>query len=282
MKTNTLLEGPIGSGKTHALRTIVAAGKELFVLATEPGIDAILGDLPDSKCHWKYIPPGKIPWDIMRRNAEMANKMDAAQLVKMAGINKDQYTQFLDVFSCLADFECDRCGESFGPVDHWDESRCLAVDGLTGISQMSSDLVVGAKPIKSQPEWGIAMNQILVLTNKLCYDTKCNFVLISHIERDRDELSGRSQIRVATLGNKLAPEIPKPFNEVIYARREVDQFFWSTVEPDVDLKVRILPWSDSIKPDFNEIFSLADKMEAEGKKLPTMASTAAEVAEAAA
>ena len=44
MKYNILLVGPIGTGKTTALRSIVEeCNKKLFVIATEPGIENILG-----------------------------------------------------------------------------------------------------------------------------------------------------------------------------------------------------------------------------------------------
>ena len=84
------------------------------------------------------------------------------------------------------------------------------------MSQMAMDLTVGSKPIVTQPEWGAAMNTILRLVRKLCYDTKCTFVFNAHLERQDDELTGGTHKTVSTLGNKLAPEIIKPFDEVIY------------------------------------------------------------------
>lgn len=268
-KINVLVEGPIGSGKTHSLRTIVAAGQELFVIATEPGIASILGDLPQDRCHWAYIPPGSISWEVARANMEKLNSYTMEQLQKMPGINKHEYTQFLDVYDRLANFKCDRCGGEFGPVDEWDESRTIAVDGLTGLSTMAMQLVTGAKPIRSLPEWLAAQTALQTTTDKLCNDTKCNFVLISHVERERDDVTGGNHITVSTLGKSLAPKIIKPFDEIVFARREIEQgkatFHWSTTEPETEQKARILPWSDNLEPDFRQIFDRVKEMEEEAK-----------------
>lgn len=270
MKVNVLLEGPIGTGKTHSLRTVIDAGQELFVLATEPGTASILGDIPCGKgCHWAYVSPGSVSWDIMRSNAEKLSNYSVEQVIRMPGVNKQDYTQFLDLYDKLANFVCDRCGEEFGAVDHWDESRTLAVDGLTGLSTMAMQLLVGAKPVKSLPEWLGAQELIKSIIDKLCHDTKCNFVLLAHVEREKDDVSGRNVITVSTLGKALAPKIPKPFDEVIFTRRDIEgkgvKFFWSTTEPEVDQKARILPWSDSIEPTFENLFNRMKDMEKEGK-----------------
>lgn len=269
MKVNVLVEGPIGTGKTYSLRTIVAAGQELFVVATEPGIASILGDIPCSDgCHWTYIPPGSVPWEVAVKNAEKLNSYSIEQIIKAPSTDKRDYAQLLDVFSALAGFKCDRCGEEFGPVDDWDETRTVAADGLTGLSTMAIQLLVGSKPIKSLPEWLGGQQVLLALINKLCHDTKCNFVLVSHVSRERDEVSGRNLITVSTLGKALAPEIIKPFDEIIFTRRVVSgkdaQFYWSTTEPDVDQKARILPWDDQLEPDFAQIFDKLKEMEEKG------------------
>lgn len=263
MKTNVLLLGEVGSGKTHSLRSVVTSAKmKLFVLATEQGIESLVGpksrggEIPCSEgCHYHYVSPAKDEWDTLISNAKFINTMGMDQLQKMSGMNKTKYSQFIEVLNALCNFKCDRCGEEFGPVDEFEEDCFLAVDGLTGLSQMAMDLTVGAKPIKTQPEWGAAMDTLHRLIKKLTSDLKCSFVLISHITREKDEVSGGSQIMVSTLGNKLAPEIPKPFDEVVLALRDGDEFRWSTTASNTLLKARVLPWSDNISPDFAQFFS---------------------------
>ena len=251
-KYNVLIYGPIGSGKTHSLRSLLDCGHEMFVIATEPGIDKLLGDTDSDRCHWRYIPPASADWDVLQRNAELLSSLSMEALTKMK-FPKDGYTQFFDVVNCCANFKCERTGQEFGAVDSWGPERVLIIDGLSGLSRMAMDLIVGAKPIKSLPEYGVAQDNLLRLINKLLTDTKCSFVLIAHAEREKDEISGGSNLKVSTIGNKLAPEIPKNFDEVVFARREGNKFFWSSIEAGVDTKVRCLPWNSDINPNFSQL-----------------------------
>ena len=112
LKVNALIVGPIGTGKTHSLRTLVEeCGKELFVIATEPGIETILGDLPKDKCHWQYIPQAKTSWQTLIENAEDLNSYSLDVLAKRPSKNKNKYLQFLQVLNALANFTDDRTGE---------------------------------------------------------------------------------------------------------------------------------------------------------------------------
>jgi hypothetical protein len=259
MKYNIMLTGPIGTGKTFSTHTFLEANKELFILSTEPGIEIILAEwekngIDMSHVHYTKVMPASIDWDTLRMNAERTNMMDMTALQKSPALNKSDYKQFIDVYVALANF-IDQHGESFGPVDSWDDSRVLVLDGLSGLSKMSMHLVVGAKPVKTQPEWGCAMGNLQNLIDKLSGDTDCTFVLISHIERQINELTGGSHLTISTLGNKLAPELVKLFDEIVYTRREGSKFSWSTTEMGMDLKSRCLPWSDDITPDFSQMFN---------------------------
>lgn len=263
LKFNALLVGPIGTGKTHSLRTLVKdCGKELFVIATEPGIETILGDLPKDKCHWQYIPQAKTSWQTLIENAEDLNNYTIKTLIDRPSKNKKEYTQFLQVLSALANFTDDRTGEEFGPVDAFGTDRAVALDGMSGLSTMAMDLVVGAKPIVTQPEWGAAMGNLDRLNKKLTSDLECTFVLISHIDREKDEITGGTSLKVSTLGQKLAPEIPKPYDEVILTVRRGADFSWSTTTAGVDLKTRLLPWKEGIPPTFKPLYEALEKKKA--------------------
>lgn len=261
-KANILIEGTIGTGKTTSLLTILTeTDRELFIMATEPGIHTIMTGLTeeqDARLHWHYVPSASTDWDILIENAELVNKlpMDALQKCSM---NRSEYQQFIQVYAGLADFTCQKpncaCGnKSFGPVDSWEADKVLTVDGLSGLNKMSADLTCGAKPIKTQPEWGVMQDNLRRMLDKLTSDTKCSFVLIAHMDRNKDELTGGTYLTVSTLGQKLAPDIPKFFDEVIYAYRQGAKFFWSTTETKTDLKSRILPLTDEITPTFKHFF----------------------------
>lgn len=252
-KYNILIAGQIGTGKTYSVRTLVEAGVETFVLATEPGAERILGDIPCEKgLHLAYVPPATIDWETMIRNAQVINMSSMESLQKMIWPNRSDYNQWLLVLGMLANFKCNRCGNEFGAVDSWDEKRAIVLDGLSNLSKMSRHLTVGAKPIMTLPEWGVAQESIRWLVDKLCNDTKCNFVLFAHLEREKDELTGGTSRKVSTLGNKLAPDLVKPFDEVIMSKHENNKFVWSTAEGDAELKTRCLGWRSDIAPTFTQ------------------------------
>lgn len=255
-KFNVLLEGPIGTGKTHSCRTLIENDlvDKLFILSVEQGIETVMGDMPKDRVHWHYIAPSATDFDTMVKNAQIINSSSMEQLQKMTSPSKREHQQFIDIYKTLSNFKCDRTGEEFGPVDEWGPEYALVIDGLSGVSDMALKLVVGDKPIVSQPEWGVAMKQIRTLLDKCCYDTKSTFVLLAHVTRNRDEVTGGTYITIDTLGQKLAPDIPKPFDEVILTKREQGAFKWSTEQAMTDLKARILPFSDNLEPNFKQLW----------------------------
>lgn len=246
---NVMLCGGTGSGKTHSIRTLVDAGLEVFVLFTEPGME-VLADVPEDKLHWMYIPPASPDFADMIASAEKINKMSFEALTKLPDINKAKYQEFVKVLNGLANFTCDRTGQSYGAVDDWDQSRVLVLDSLTGISIMAMNLVAGSKPVKSMADWGVAIDNLERLLTKLCVDTKCHFVLTTHLERETDEVTGGTSLMASTLGRKLAPKLPRFFSDVIHVKRNADKFVWSTATSNVDLKARNLAIADNIPPSF--------------------------------
>jgi hypothetical protein len=248
-----LLLGATGTGKTYSIRTFLDAGITPFVLATEPGIESTLGDLPPEKCHWHYIAPAASSWEDMIDSAKKINMLDQKALAQMPGINKRKFTQFIDVLTTCNDFVCDRTGESFGDVSTWGPDRVLVIDSLSGLNIMAMNLVVGSKPMKSMPDWGMAMDNLERLIITLTTGTKCYFVLTAHLEREVDEVTGGTTITASTLGRKLAPRIPRFFDDVIMAQREGKTFTWTTTAMNADLKARNLPWDSKLKPTFRQI-----------------------------
>ena len=256
MKHNILLEGTIGTGKTTSLRSIIEeTDKELFICATEPGIETILGDMPEDRCHWQFISPAQIDWETIKTNALLVNSQNADFLQKTPGQNRHEYQQFLDVLACCANFIDDRTGKEFGKIDDFGEDKVFTIDGMSGLSRIVRNLTVGPKIIMSLPEYMLSQETLLTFTDKLCNDLKCNFILTSHIARERDEVTGGNHITIDTIGVKLAPKVIKPFDEIIYAYREGAKFKWSTSEADVDLKSRVLPLSSNLVPGFGQIFN---------------------------
>ena len=247
---NVMLCGTSGAGKTHALRTLLDAGLEVFVLFTEPGME-VLADTPSDRLHWHYVPPASPDFADMITSAEKINTMSIKMLSDLPDINKRKYTEFIDVLTTLSNFKCDRTGQAYGSVDSWGPDRVLVVDSLTGLSLSAMNLVTGSKPVKCLADWGIAIDNLERLLTKLCVDTKCHFVLLSHLEREVDEVTGGTSLMASTLGRKLAPKLPRFFSDVIHVKRSNDgKFVWSTVTANVDTKTRNLARKEDLPPTF--------------------------------
>ncbi len=258
---NVLLEGPTGTGKTYALGTLADSGVELFLLFTESGLETALGYWTDrgfeipSNVHWHVLTRSADSFKTLAQAASDINRLDLSALSKMQDINRAKHNQFIKLLEALSDFPDDRTGSRFGSVDSWGPDRCLAMDSLTGINTCAMSLVVGGKPVKSQSDWGIAMDQVEKLLRQLTDGCRCHFVLTAHVERETDQVLGGVKLMVSTLGQKLAPKISPMFSDVILTVREGDKFSWSTANGQADLKTRNLPIKDHITPDFKQIIS---------------------------
>lgn len=244
-----LLVGSTGSGKTHAVRTLLDAGLEVFCIFTEPGME-VLSDTDPTRLHWHYIPPAAPSWEAMLDSATKINTMSFESLTKQADINKRQYTEFLDLIRSLGNFPDDRTGKTFGPVDAFDSSRALVIDSLSGLNIMALNLVAGSKPVKSMADWGVSMDNLERLITKITVDVPCTVVITAHLEREQDEVTGGVQLMASTLGKKLAPRLPRFFSDVIHCKRDGANFSWSTATSNVDLKARNVPISDKLPTSF--------------------------------
>ena len=267
---NILIEGPTGTGKTHSLGTIAEAGVELFALFTESGLETLLGYWTDrnlpipANVHWHVLDRPQGGFAILADAADRVNQLTLESLSKMIDPNRGKHNQFSTMLRAMVNFKDQRTGKDFGPVDSWGPDKCLAIDSLTGINPIAMSLVVGSKPVKNQSDWGIAQDQIEKLLRQLTDGCKCHIVLTAHVEREMDQVFGGVKITVATLGKALAPKIPPMFSDVVLSYREGTKFFWSTANPQADLKARNLPIADGIQPDFKQIF---DKWKSRGGKI---------------
>ncbi|NOJ26544.1 MAG: hypothetical protein DA330_00830 [Nitrososphaera sp.] len=247
-----ILMGPSGTGKTHSIRTLIDAGITPFVIFTEPGME-VLSDVPVEKLHWKYIPPAATNLQSILDIATKVNKFTFEMLTKMTDADRAKYNQFLEVINTCNNFICDRDGKSYGSADSWGTNRWLVFDSLTGLGKMAMSLVVGGKPTKSMPDWGLAQDMIRKLIDYETTNMRAGFLLIAHIARERDEVTGGTYVTINTLGQKLAPELPLFFSDVILARREGDKFTWSAAETGADTKARNVPLAANLKPSFVQL-----------------------------
>lgn len=256
---NCLLMGPAGTGKTHAIGTLVDAGIEVFYVALEPGLESLLGYWVDrglpvpANLHWHIVKGPDASFAELLDTATKINTMSLEMLSKLQDTNRSKYNQFRSLYEVLNNFVDQRTGQAYGPVDKFDTTRAVAIDGLTGVNTASMLSVIGGKPVRSMPDWGLAQQQVETLLNKLCNNMRCHFILLAHVEREKDEVLGGIKLMVSTLGNKLAPKIPAMFSDVILTVREGDKWKWDTANPMADLKTRNLAVSQNLPPSFKPI-----------------------------
>lgn len=256
---NTLLMGPSGTGKTHSLGTLVDTGIEVFALFNEAGMESLLGYWTDrgkpipANLHWHKLAAPKASFTDLIKSATSINTMNLEALAKMSDPQRSNHNQFITLLEALNNFPDDRTGEKFGPVDQWDQSRVLVIDGMTGINNAAMSLVIGGKPVRNQSDWGVAQGIILNLLRKLTDNCVCHFVLIAHVERETDQVLGGIKLAVSTLGKAIAGQIPAMFSDVILTVREGTEWYWDTANTQADVKTRNLPIAGKQKPNFATI-----------------------------
>lgn len=266
---NVLLEGPAGTGKTHSIGTLVDYDPNLQVhyMAFESGSESLLGYWADSgksipkNLHIYTVKPASAGWSEMADQAKYINTLSYEALKKQTDPNRskyDQYEKFLRTFNEVRE---DNSDTKFGAVDKWGSNRVLVIDGLTGLGEAVMRAVIGGKADRDQKDWGLAQNMLEQLLRKLTSDCVCHFVLMAHVERETDLISGGSKITMSTLGRALAPKIPPMFSDVILTTRNVAQWYWDNANPQADLKFRNLPIGDKNPPNFKPIL---DKWKARG------------------
>ena len=270
--TNTFLMGDVGSGKTTALASFIAAGLKhdlnlkVAAIITEPGgveslVDGMtihapkgMKTLPMDRLFYHYIPPTSEDWSALITMAKQVNIMSYKALAEQkSGMVKEKHRQFLDLLSVCADFS-DQHGVSHGPIDKFDSTWLLVVDSLSGLNNMAKNLHVGLKPAMHMGEWQVAMSTEEAFINQLVASTRCFTCLTGHVEKEMDEVIGKPQYMPGFLGRKLAPKVPRIFSDVILQVRDEAKFGWSTIRRDYSgLKARNVALSDKLQPSFAQI-----------------------------
>jgi len=258
---NCVLMGPAGSGKTHAIGTLVETGIEVFYLGLEPGLESLLGYFTDKgkpvpdNLHWHMLQAPKASFAELSQAATSINTLGLDSLSKMQDPNRSKHNQFITLLTALSDFPDDRTGKKFGSADGWGTDRALVVDSLTGLNRAAMSLVIGNKPVRNQADWGIAQDQVEKILRMLCDNCKCHFILLAHVERETDAVLGGVKIMVSTLGKALAPKIPAMFSDVILTVREGTKWSWDTASSLADVKTRNLTVSAGQQPSFTPIIA---------------------------
>src|SRR5215469_14669453 len=147
MKTNTVIQGFIGAGKSRSLLTLLpewadevgevhrGAGLTTLVLSLEPGfVHTSCGNGCDQGLHTHYHYPADVDWDTIGSYVKLLNSLSLKDVVEMSDPKKRNYTGFAELFNVCKDFTCDTCGRSFGPINSLDDTYAVALDSLSPLS----------------------------------------------------------------------------------------------------------------------------------------------------
>lgn len=269
---NILLEGPTGSGKTYSIGTLVdwasSHSKDVAVLFTESGAESLYGYWTDLG---KPIPLNLFTHTAIPKSLSLSEVIEGAtktgmlsfeSITKMVDPKRGQNNPFLKILSACSKFTDDRTGKDLGAIDSWGSEKIFVIDGLSELSQAAFKMVIGNKPCASMSDYGVAQNNLMNFL-RLCVQCRCTFVLLAHINRETDEITGGTKLMVKAIGKALANEIPQLFSDVIYTVREGTSFYWDTAAANVDTKTRNLPIAGKQVPNFGTIM---DKWSSRGGK----------------
>lgn len=256
-----LLEGPAGTGKTHALGTLVdwaqANGKQVYTLFTENGLETLLGywsdrDLPVPDClHYHSTLTKPISLVQLMKAADDAGKLSYEMLTKMSDPARGGANNaFHMILTACSNFPDDRTGKKFGSVDSWKSGDIFIIDSLSELAMAAFKMIVGAKPTASPSDYGVAQNNLMNFLRLLTQGCACTVVITAHVSRETDEITGGVKLMTKAIGKALANEIPQLFSDVIYTVREGTNFYWDTAAANVDVKSRNLPIAGKQRPDF--------------------------------
>lgn len=261
-----LLEGPAGTGKTYAIGTAVdwaaAHGKDVHVLFTENGLETLRGYWTDkgenvpSNLYYHSVLTRPVALDQLIKAADDCGKFSYEMLTKMVDAKRGGANNaYLKILQSGSNFVDDRTGKSCGNIGEWGLDKIFVIDSLSELANAAFKMIVGAKPTASQPDYGVAQNNLMNFLRFITQGMECTCIITAHVARETDEITGGVKLMTKAIGKALANEIPQLFSDVIYTVREGNRFYWDTAAANVDTKTRNLPIAGKQSPDFGLIMN---------------------------
>jgi hypothetical protein len=125
---------------------------------------------------------------------------------------------------------------------------------MSGLSDMAFALVAGNKPVRGMPDYQVAQNALRMILN-ICVNMRSMFVLITHLDKEQDLVTGAYFATVRTVGQKLGPDLPRLFSDCIRAKRSADKVTWDTADAQSTVVGRHIPAKSGLDPDFHLLVS---------------------------
>jgi len=192
----------------------------------------------------------------LMKSADDVGKLSYELISKMVDSSRGGANNaFYKILSACNDFPDDRTGKKFGAIDSWGTDRVFVIDSLSELSNACMKMVIGAKPTASQPDYGVAQNNLMNFMRLCTQGLACTFIMTAHVNRETDEITGGVKLMTSSIGKALSGDIPKLFSDVIYTVREGTNWYWDTAAANVDTKTRNLPIQSKLAPDFSLIMN---------------------------
>ncbi len=252
-----LIMGPFGSGKTTSLKPWLRVHEQLScpplklrVLSLDPNTWSILGNTEARISLMRTVGS----WSALREMFKFAQGLDNEQLQKkdFRKSGEDMLLNLVDRMMHFVDTE----KVDHGCIGDWGTDTLLAIDGLSGLTEIIAQGNLGPKPAWTQPDYQRVMNCIKSFLDYVLQNCYCHIALISHVEYEESEIGVRF-IMPSTAGKKLAPKIGRGFSEVVFAEKKEKTFTWSTIKAGADLRSAHLPFADNMSPDISTVLTAA-------------------------
>ncbi len=262
-----LLIGPSGTGKTFSIGTLVdwAAAqtppRNVHVLFTENGLETLLGywrdrNLPvPNNLSWHMAMTRPLDLKSLIAMSDLSGKASYQALTSWTDSNRGKNNAYMKLLETLENFPDDRTGKKLGNIFALSKTDIFVLDSLTELSNACMKMIIGSKPTASQPEYGVAQNNLINLLRLLTQALPATFVMTAHVDRQTDEITGTVKLMVKSIGKALAADIPILFSDVILTTREATKFYWDTAAANADTKTRSLPIQGKIEPNFGQIMN---------------------------
>lgn len=245
-----LLFGPSGVGKTGAIASLAAAGYRCFIFDFDNGLDILMDPT---------VLPVEFRKNVFFKTFRDEHKPLQGKLLQTA-------TAWKEFSAALGDWKED--GKSLGNFMSWGENDVLIIDSITFLSDAAFNEALGiGGRLNARPQiqdYGAAMDSIQSVF-ELLYGSqcKCNVLVTSHLQYAADEVAGGARkAMVSVLGNKLAPKLPRYFNNMVLLKKiisggKVVRKLLTQGDATVDLKTS-KPGSvpAEMEPDLAKLFAL--------------------------
>jgi hypothetical protein len=248
--TKTLLFGDIGTGKTRAIETLLAAGIKPLCVFTEQGY-GVLGDALKERVSWVYVRPITGSLADLRKQIEAIGTKDQAELGRER--DKERFVNSpLDQIGRAMEKFVDQNGRDWGNIGDWGTGVCFVLDSISGLTRAIWQNTTGRRALLDKPDYMLAQTQLENFLAVFCA-LRCHVLVTAHAEKEIDQLHGGMRVTPVLPGKALAGKVGRDFDEVLLAQRKGVKFDWTNVEEGALGKKRYLPYAAGQAPAFGPL-----------------------------